>query len=310
VPEGPHPSSASDRLQARARTLGVLFVLISATGFASKAIFVKLCYREGVDSTTALALRMLFALPFFLATILRQGIGSYRISRHDTAGVIVLGLLGYYLSSLLDFMGLRYISAALERLILFLYPTFVVLLSALLLRQRVTRPVALALVVSYAGIGLVFAHDLGSGQRDLWRGGLLVLGSTLTYSTYLLGSGRLIDRLGAQRFTTLVMLVSTAAVLLQFGLTRPLSSLRVPPPALVYGAAMGLLSTVLPAYLLAAGIRIGAGRAAMLSAIGPVFTILLGVVFLDEHLAPVQLVGAALVIAGVWLASPKKRDAA
>ncbi len=300
----PGPSPAYDPSRA---TVGALFILLSATGFASKAIFVKLTYREGVDSTTALALRMLFALPFFLATILRQGVGSYRISRADAGLVVLLGLLGYYLSSLFDFMGLQYITAALERLILFLYPTFVVLLSAIFLGQRLTAKVVLALLVSYAGIALVFARDMGGAQKDLWRGSLLVLASTLTYSAYIIGSGRLIGRLGAQRFTTLVMLVSTSAVLLQFAITRPLAALHVPPTALAYGAAMGFFSTVLPVYLLSAGIaRIGASRAAMLSAIGPVITIALGVVFLGEHLTVVQLTGAALVIAGVWMASPKK----
>ena len=290
------------------RALGVVFVLLSATGFASKAIFVKLCYREGVDSTTALALRMLFALPFFVATVLRQGPASYRIERRDALGVVLMGFLGYYLSSLLDFMGLQYISAALERLILFLYPTFVVILSAIFLGQRITLPIAAALAVSYLGIGLVFTHDLGGVHGDLWRGGALVVGSTLTYSCYLLGSGGLIARLGAQRFTTLVMLVSTTVVLVQFALTRPLSALTaVSGRALVYGAAMGLVSTVLPAYLLSAGIgRIGASRAAMVSAIGPVVTIVLGVLFLGEHLGAVQIVGAALVIAGVWLAAPRR----
>jgi drug/metabolite transporter (DMT)-like permease len=287
-------------------TLGALFVLLSATGTASKAIFVKLCYREGVDSTTALALRMLFALPFFLAAVARQGVGAYRISRRDLLGVIWLGLIGYYLSSLLDFMGLQYIGAGLERLILFLYPTFVVLLSAIFLRQPITRPVVLALLMSYAGIGLVFAHDVGGAQVNLWRGALLVLASTLSFATYLLGAGPLIRRLGPERFTTLVMLTSSLAVFVQFALTRPLAALRVSPAALGYGAAMGFVSTALPVYLLAAGIaRIGAARAALLSAIGPVVTIALGVVFLGEHLGAVQVVGAALVIAGVWMASPK-----
>ncbi len=285
---------------------GALMVLIAATGSASKAIFVKLCYREGIDATTALTLRMLFSLPFFVAALVLQRRGSDRVTRRDGAAIVVLGLLGFYLSSLFDFMGLEYIGAALERLILFTYPTFVVLLSAIFLRQRITRSVAAALLLSYAGMGLVFAHDVGGVQPDLWRGGALVLLSTLTYSSYLMGSGALIARLGPQRFTSLVMLVSSAAVFVQFALTHPLAALRVSPAVLLYGAAMAIVATVLPVYLLSAGLaRIGASRTAMLSAIGPVITIFLGVVFLGERLTPVQLVGAALVIVGVWLAAPR-----
>jgi drug/metabolite transporter (DMT)-like permease len=283
-------------------------VLLAATSSASKAIFVKLCYRGGVDATTALTLRMLLSLPFFVAALAFdtwRG-GGTRLTRRDVAAIAALGVLGFYLSSLLDFMGLAYISAALERLILFTYPTFVVLLSAIFLRQRITRGVALALIVSYGGMALVFAHDAGGSSAHLWRGGALVALSTLTYSTYLMGSGALIARLGPRRFTSLVMLVSSLAVFAQFGLTRPLAALRVTPSVWLYASAMAVVATVMPVYLMSAGLaRIGAARTAMLSSIGPVITIVLGAIFLGERLTLVQCAGAALVIAGVWLSTPR-----
>jgi drug/metabolite transporter (DMT)-like permease len=248
---------------------------------------------------------MLFSLGFFLLLLVRdQRQERLKIARRDVVAVIVLGLLGYYLSSLLDFYGLVYITAALERLILFLYPTFVVLISTFWFGQKLTRATLFALGLSYLGIGLVFAGDLDAPQKDLWRGSLLVFGSTVTYSLYLVGSGQVIGRIGARRFANLVSLVSAAVVLLHFFLVRPLSALAVSPMALVYGACMGLFATVMPIYALAAGTaRIGASRAAQISSVGPVVTIGLGVLFLGEHLTPLQLVGAAAVIGGVSVAA-------
>jgi drug/metabolite transporter (DMT)-like permease len=288
---------------------GVVFILLAALGFASKAIFVKLCYREGVDAITALALRMLFSLAFFLILFVRdQKEARLQLERRDALGVIALGLLGYYLSSLLDFYGLVYITAALERLILFLYPTFVVLISWLFLKQPLTRRAAAALALSYLGMALVFGGELGATpQKDLWRGAILVFGSTVTYSLYLVGSAHVIGRIGARRFANLVSLVSAAAVLLHFFAIRPIAALHVSPLALLYAAAMGLFATVMPIYALAAGTaRIGASRAAQISSVGPVVTIGLGVLLLGERMTPLQVVGAAAVIGGVSVAAKKK----
>jgi drug/metabolite transporter (DMT)-like permease len=286
-----------------------VLVLAAATGFATKAIFVKLAYAYGVDPVTLLALRMLFALAFLVvfwtATALRRTPPDddrprAPLTRRDVAHLIVLGLLGYWASSLLDFLGLRYISASLERLILFLYPTFVVLLSAALLRRRIDRRSRWALLLSYVGIALVLSHDLRAAQPNVWLGGALVFASTLTYSLYLVGQGEVVRRLGPRRLSDAVIAVSSVAVLVQFALTRPLAALHLPAPVLAYGAAMGLVSTVLPIRWLAAGIeRVGAGRAALVSSIGPVLTIALGVIVLGERLTTLQVVGALLVIGGV-----------
>lgn len=285
-------------------------MILSAVGFATKAIFVKLAYRHGVDAITLLALRMLFAqaflVVFWLARASRRAAtdasAGPRLARRDLWRLIGLGLLGYYLSSLLDFLGLTYISAALERLILFLYPTLVVLFSALLLGRGISRRTWIALAACYLGIALVVGGDLGAPVHHLWLGVGLVFASTITYSLYLVGHGELVRRLGPLRVSDLVTTASSTAVVLQFLVMRPLSVLAQPAPVLGYAAVMGLVATILPIYLLAAGIaRIGAGRAAMLSSVGPVVTIALGVLVLGERLAPMQVVGAACVIAGVTL---------
>jgi drug/metabolite transporter (DMT)-like permease len=297
--------------------VGVVFVLLSATGFAAKAIFVKLAYRHGVDALTLLALRMLFAQLFLILFWLGRRIGAAtrppteparaELARADVLRLGALGLLGYYAASQLDFMGLVYISAALERLILFLYPTLVVLISAVAFRRPIDRVTALSLGLGYLGIALVLAEDLGAPQRDVWLGVGLVFVSTVTYSLYLVGSGQMVRRLGALRVSDFVLTVSASAVVLQFALTHPLGRLVQPKPVLAYAAVMGLVSTVLPIYLLAAGMaKIGASRASLLSSIGPVITIALGVIVLGERLAAIEIVGAALVIAGVTLVARPK----
>jgi drug/metabolite transporter (DMT)-like permease len=215
-----------------------------------------------------------------------------------------LGFIGYYLASLLDFMGLVHITAALERLVLFLYPTLVVLLSAVLLGKPVTRRAVLALLLSYAGIMLVFVHDLGTAgnPRDIWIGGALVFGSAVFYALYLVQSGPVIARLGSLRFVAGAMLVSTGFVVAHFVLTRDLELLAVPPSIHGLSLAMAVFSTVLPVWLVAEAIRrIGANTASLIGALGPVFTMGLGALMLGEPVRAVQLAGAALVLVGVTL---------
>lgn len=291
--------------------IGVALTLAAATGFASKAIFVKLAYQYHPDAITLLALRMGFALLFLLPLLLwrrwRQG-PSQRppLLRRDIGAVLLLGLLGYYLSSLLDFLGLLYISASLERLILFLFPTLTVLLAAVWLKQPLTRRSLAALVLSYAGIALVVAHDLSSQQPGYWRGVLLVMAGTASYAVYLVGSQRVIGRIGAGRFTELMLLISGGLLISQFLLLRPLSALLQPLPVLLYAAAMGLIATLLPIYWLAAGMaRIGASRAAQIGSVGPALTLLMGAAVLGERLTGWQLAGTALVFLGVAVVSKR-----
>lgn len=289
--------------------VGVLFALLAAIGFSAKAILVKLAYLDRVDAVTLLALRMAFSVPFFVGVALwtrRQHADP--LSPPDRMLVVGLGLIGYYLSSFLDFLGLQYISAGLERLILFLYPTMTVVLSALVYKRAIGRSVMAALVVCYAGIALVFFHDLGTLQGGIVLGASLVFASTLSYSVYLVGAGHAIARIGAARFTAYAMIVATLASLLQFVFTHPLDALAVPLRVYELALAMAIFSTVLPVFLLSLAIRrIGSGRASLLGSIGPVSTILMAYVFLQETISLLQIAGSALVLAGVLLVSVTAR---
>ncbi|KAB2926661.1 MAG: DMT family transporter [Candidatus Contendobacter sp.] len=294
----PVPAVALDRF-------GLLCAVLAAVGFSFKAILVKLTYRYGVDAETLLALRMAFSLPFFIAMgWMSAHRATRRLTPHDGAWLFGLGLLGYYLASYLDFLGLHYISAALERLILFVYPTLVVLLSALWLGQPLTRRALGALALCYAGIALAVAHDLrlAGTARDLALGGALVFGSALSYALYLLGSGRVVGRLGALRVTALASLIACGLGIGQFLLLRPLAALAQPWPVYGLALAMALFSTVLPVWAVSEAIRrIGAGPVALTGSLGPIVTLLLAWLLLDEALGGAQLIGAALVITGVMV---------
>ncbi|MFZ5659606.1 MAG: DMT family transporter [Pseudomonadota bacterium] len=284
--------------------IGAALVLLAAVAFSAKAVLIKLAYRYPVDAATLLSLRMAMSLPFFLAAAAWAGRDTTvpALGRRDWLEVLALGLLGYYLASLLDFLGLQYVSAGLERLILFLYPTLVLVLSALFLGRRIRRRELAALALSYGGILLAVhgAADWAGARVPL--GAALVFASALAYALYLIGSGRTIRRVGPLRFTAYAMTVACAAVLLHFAVTHPWSALVLPREVYGLGLAMALVSTVLPSFLMAEGIRrIGAEQAALLGAVGPVATIFLGYLTLGEHLMPAQATGAGLVIAGVLL---------
>ena len=285
---------------------GVIFALIAAVGFSAKAILIKLAYHYHVDAITLLALRMVFSVPFFVAVaIWVNRRHAVPLKQQDWLAVIALGLLGYYLSSFLDFLGLQYISAGLERLILFLYPTMTVILSALIYKRAIGRKVVAAMVLSYAGILLVFLHDVGVSQNNgVLLGAGLVFASTLSYSSYLVGAGHAIARIGATRFTAYAMVVASAASLLQFGVTHPLSALDLPLRVYELSIAMAIFSTVLPVFLLSYAIkRIGSGNSSLIGSAGPVATIALAYVFLTERVSLLQIAGSSLVLAGVIIVS-------
>ena len=300
IPHGGGPAAPAVPAPDR---LGLWCAVLAAIGFSFKAILVKLAYRYGTDAETLLALRMAFGLPFFVVlgwTSTRRA--SIGLTPRDWAWLGGLGLFGYYLASYLDFLGLHYISAGLERLILFVYPTLVVLLSALLLGQPIARRLWGALAVCYAGIALAVAHDLhlAGSVRDLALGGGLVFGSALSYALYLVGNGRVVGRLGAARVTAFASIVACLLALGQFLLVRPVAALVQPGPVYALALAMALFSTVLPVWLVSEAIRrLGAGPVALTGSLGPIVTLLLAWLLLDEALGLAQLAGAVLVIAGV-----------
>lgn len=296
-----------------AHWIGPAMAIVGVLGFSFKAILIKLAYAWApIDAVTLLALRMIYATPFFLLMALwsMRSRSTPRMGGKNWIAILWLGFIGYYLASLVDFMGLQYVTAALERLMLYLYPTIVVVISAIFLKQRITGRIVIALGLSYAGILLVFARDLSlaGDSHALWRGGALVFASSFLYALYLVGAGPVIARLGSLRFIALAMLTSAVFVFLQFAATRPLSALDVPMRIHVLSLAMAVFSTVLPTYLIAEAIkRIGANRTSLVGSLGPVFTIGFGFWILGEPLHWIQLGGAALVLAGVMLVTLRPR---
>lgn len=290
-------------MPSSSRSFGLFCACLGALGFSFKAIFIKAAYDYGVDAETLLALRMGYSLPFFIAMAISvEGRQPLQMTRRDMGMLLLLGGVGYYAASYLDFLGLRYISAALERLILFLYPTLVLLLSALFLRKPISKRMLLPLAMCYGGIVLAVTHDARIGGDDVALGSALVFLSSLTYATYLMLSGQVVSRLGSTRVTAYATGAACLFSILQFIVLRPISALWLPWQVHALGIAMALLSTVWPVWLVAESIRIlGAAQASMIATLGPVLTIALAVALLGEPLSLVQTVGAALIIGGVWL---------
>ena len=290
----------------RSSLSGLLLAAAGAIAFSGKAIIVKLSYRYGVDAVTIIMLRMLFALPFFIAL----GIWSERrtqarenpLTIRDMVGIAALGVVGYYLSSYLDFLGLQYISASLERLILYLNPTLVVVLGWLIYKKPVQPIRMLAMVVSYSGVLLVFVHELSFTGTDVALGSALVFASALSYGVYLLYSGQLVQRIGALRLVGWATSVACICCIVQFLVLRPLSAADVPEQVLWLAILNALLCTVAPVLMVMMAIeRIGAALTAQTGMIGPMATITLGVLLLDEPLNLWIGAGTLLVVGGVFL---------
>jgi drug/metabolite transporter (DMT)-like permease len=281
----------------------MMLALLGATAFSGKAIIVKLAYRYGVDAVTLIMLRMLFAMPLFVALAWWAGRGRAPLSRHDRWAVLGLGFSGYYLASFLDFAGLAYISAGLERLVLYLNPTLVLLLSIIFFKRRVTARQWMALAVSYAGVLLVFGQEWRYAGPDVGLGAALVFASALSYAFYLVGSGEVVKRIGALRLTGLATSVACVLCIVQFLLLRPLDAATSVAPEVVWLSVLNAtLCTFAPVLLMMMAIeRIGAAPAAQAGMIGPMSTIAMGVLFLGEPFTPGVLMGTVLVLGGVWL---------
>lgn len=282
---------------------GLLLASAGSIAFSGKAIIVKLAYRHGVDAVTLIMYRMLFALPLFLGLAWWASRGAPRLSRRDWAGIAGLGVTGYYLASFLDFWGLEYISASLERLILYLNPTLVLLLGWLLYRRRISAMQGVAMAVSYAGVLLVFGHEADFAGPDAALGALLVFGSAVSYAIYLVYSGELVKRLGSMRLVGLATSVACVLCLLQFVLLRPLSAaLTVAPEVIWLSVLNATLCTFAPVIMVMMAIeRIGAGLAAQTGMIGPMSTIAMGVLILGEPFNAWIIAGTVLVVSGVFL---------
>jgi drug/metabolite transporter (DMT)-like permease len=293
------------------RAWGIALALVGVVAFSVRPILIKLAYAYVTDPVTLIALRMLFSLPFFVVMALwaRRDTARTPLTRRDLWAVFFLGFLGYYLASFLDFLGLQYISAGLGRLMLFLYPTITVLLSALFLGKYVSRRDIVALMISYAGLALVLSQGFAGENRNLMLGALLVFGSAICYAVYLVSSSQVVTRIGSVRFTAYATSVASLLCILQFLLLRPLSALQLPPQVYGLAIAMAVGCTVLPVFVTSEALRrIGANQVAIIGAAGPVTTIFLGWLGLEESMTLLQLAGAALVLAGVLLVTIKPRN--
>jgi len=297
--------------------LGVWLAVISAFGFSFKAILIKIAYalpqQVPVDAVTLLTLRMLIALPLFFLLYRSAGQSAPKLSSRDIAVIIILGAVGYYGASLFDFIGLVYISAGLERVILFSYPLLTLFFDAVFSGRKIRGYEWLAVLICYAGIGLAFVHDMDASgtQKGVWLGGGFIFLSALCYAFYLSGGRHLIAKYGSSRFACLALIVSTLATLVHFLASHPLSALIQPWQIYLLALVMATFSTVMPVLALAAAVRrIGSSPAALISSLGPVLTIFFGWLMLDEAVSLLQMVGTMLVICGIWLVSEKGRKAA
>ena len=279
-----------------------MLALLGAIAFSGKAIIVKLAYRYGVDAVTLLMYRMLFALPIFAAMAWWASRGQPALEPRDRWGVLGLGFSGYYLASFLDFAGLAYISASLERLILYLNPTIVVLLGWAVAGRGIRGGQALGMAISYCGVVLVFGQEVHlQGTHTAW-GAALVLGSAVSYAIYLVYSGEMVKRLGSLRLVGLATSVACVLCLLQFALLRPLSAALVAPEVLWLSVLNALLCTAAPVLMVMMAIeRIGASAASQVGMVGPMSTILMGVWLLGEPFTPWVAGGTVLVIAGIFV---------
>jgi drug/metabolite transporter (DMT)-like permease len=281
---------------------GLALAMLGAIAFSGKAILAKLMYRHGVDAVQVIFWRMLLALPLFLALAWWAGRGKPAFSAREWRTIAGLGFCGYYLASLLDFMGLQYISAGLERLILYLNPTLVLLLSALWLGQRLSARQALALALSYAGVAVVFGQELHFAGTHVALGAGLVLASALSYAIYLVYSGLWVQRLGALRLTGAASSVASVLCIVQLFVLRPPSAALVPEAVLWLSLANATLCTFAPVLMVMMAIeRIGATLAAQAGMVGPMSTVMLGVWLLGEPFTPWVIGGTVLVLAGVGL---------
>jgi len=288
---------------------GIILGLIGIILFSSKAVMVKLAYQYHVDAVSILMFRMLFSFPFYLviAILYRNKNNGVELVRNDYFWLVFFGIVGYYLSSYFDFVGLIYIKASLERIILFIYPTIVILFNKLFLKQPVSKDQVFAIILTYIGIFIAFGHEVTISGHDAYLGGFFILLCAISYAAYLSGSGWLIPKFGVVKFTAYVMVVSCLCVFLHYGITNKIDLLNYPREVYVLGFLIAIFATVIPSFLVSWSIQlISSSNFAVIAAVGPISTIILASIFLNEQLTLLQLLGAFAVIIGISLVSLKK----
>ena len=290
---------------------GLVMALAGSIAFSGKAIIVKLAYRYNVDAVTVIMFRMLFALPLFALMAWWSSRGQPALTKRDWRGVLGLGISGYYLASFLDFVGLQYITASLERLILYLNPTLVMLMGWLFYRRTFSRRQVAGMAVSYAGVLLVFGHEVTLQGANVALGAFMVLASTVSYAIYLVYSGQLVQRVGSLRLVGLATGFACILCIAQYFVLRPASQLLLVAPEVIWLSVLNAsLCTAVPVLLVMMAIeRIGPAMAAQSGMVGPISTILMGVLILGEPFTAWIAVGSVLVIAGIFVFSSRAPSA-
>jgi drug/metabolite transporter (DMT)-like permease len=291
--------------------IGALLVFLAAFCFALKGVLIKLAYQYQIDTISLLTLRMVFALPFYVVIALKlsRKLPPANLSVQNWLKLGMLGIMGYYIASYMNFLGLVYITASLERILLFVYPTFVLLLGVLVYGRKVNRLQLLAVFLTYSGIFVAFLPNINSGQqKDVFLGAFWVIMSGLVYAVYLVGSDTMIARVGSQRYTCYAMIIATLVIVRHCLVANGLDLFRYSAPVYQLALLMAVLVTVIPTFLIAEGIkRIGSGNASIVASIGPIFTIVLATTFLNETISLFQFLGTLLVLFGVFLIGWKGR---
>ncbi|WBX75537.1 DMT family transporter [Tenacibaculum ovolyticum] len=290
--------------------VGVLLGILGIVLFSSKAVMVKLVYKYDVDAISALLLRMLFSFPFYIviAYYFRNENKEIPNTKNDYLWVFLFGFVGYYLASFFDFVGLTYIKASLERIILFIYPTIVLLFNRLFFKHRISKKQQLAIFITYLGIVITFGSEVSISGNNTYIGGFFVLLSAITYASYLVGSGWLIPKFGVMRFTAYAMLVSCICVFIHFGIISNVNIFSFSWEVYLLGFLIAVFATVIPSFLVSISIKlINSSNFAIVAGVGPVSTIILAVIFLNETITILQVVGIIIVVLGILLISKNKK---
>ncbi|AXT59878.1 DMT family transporter [Aquimarina sp. AD10] len=287
---------------------GIIFAIIGVVLFSAKAVLVKLAYKYDISSEHLLLFRMLFSLPFYIGVVLiKQRKNSQEARKKDYLWILFFGIIGYYLASYFDFLGLQYIKAGLERIILFLYPTLVIIISKVFLNKRISNRQLQAILITYIGVLITFWGELQlENTGNLYLGAILVFMSALTYAIYIVGSGWLIPKFGVIVFTSYAMIVSSLCIILQYVIFDRTDILSYPLELYLICIAMAIFSTIIPSYLVSAAIaKLGASNFSIIASLGPFSTIILAYFFLGENLSLIQIVGTLVVILGIYIVTKR-----
>ncbi|CAL2107692.1 EamA domain-containing membrane protein RarD [Tenacibaculum sp. 190524A02b] len=286
---------------------GVIWGIIGIVMFSSKAVMVKMAYQYNVSSIHLLMFRMLFSLPFYILILLLSKKNETKVNVKDYWWLLFFGFIGYYLASYFDFLGLQYIKASLERIILFIYPTLVLLINRAFFKEKITKYQVLAILLTYAGVILAFGGEQQALDSKLLLGGFLVFLSALTYASYLVGSGWLIPKFGVKTFTSYAMIIATVCVVIHYLIVDRTSFLVYPKEVYILGFLMAIIATLIPSFLVSYAIqKLGASNFSILGSIGPFSTIVLAFILLGERMNVWQCIGAIIVVVGVRVVAKQK----